>query len=108
MRAVALILGLWIGLAGCSGGSEQPQRYPAVRQCVSDDDPLFRACSGQNLGFCWIRHHRWRGRPAAYDHRGWFAVEHAATVVAEGNHDARRLRGRGADWAEYAQGLAQP
>ena len=24
MRAVALILGLWIGLAGCSGGSEQP------------------------------------------------------------------------------------
>ena len=108
MRAVALILGLWIGLTGCSGGSEQPlntQPSGSVYQMMTHYLEPAADKIWDSAGFVITVDGEVDLQPTTTE--GWFAVEHAATVVAEGGN-LLMLDGYaadGADWAEYAQGL---
>ena len=108
MRHVALILALCCGLVGCSSGSEQAvktQPTGSVYQMMTHYlEPAADKIWG-SAGFVITADGEVDLQPTTDD--GWFAVEHAATVVAEGGN-LLMLDGYaadGADWAEYAQGL---
>ena len=81
------------------------------RRCLLHDGALSGAGSGQNLGLRWFvitEEGEIDLQPTTDD--GWFAVEHAAIVVAEGGNLLMLDGGYAADqadWAEYAQGLTR-
>ena len=110
MRDVALILGFLVALCGCSGGSEQPlktQPSGSVYQMMIHylEPAADKICD--SAGFVIAVDGEVDLQPTTAE--GWFAVEHAATVVAEGGN-LLMLEGYaadGADWVEYSQGLSR-
>ena len=110
MRHVALTLALCCGLVGCSSGSEQAvksQPTGSVYQMMTHYlEPAADKIWG-SAGFVITADGEVDLQPTTDD--GWFAVEHAATVVAEGGN-LLMLEGYAVDrddWVEYAQGLSR-
>ena len=110
MRHVALTLALCCGLVGCSSGSEQAvktQPTGSVYQMMTHYlEPAADKIWG-SAGFVITEDGEVDLQPTTDD--GWFAVEHAATVVAEGGN-LLMLEGYAVDrddWVEYAQGLSR-
>ena len=110
MRHVALTLALCCGLVGCSSGSEQAvktQPTGSVYQMMTHYlEPAADKIWG-SAGFVITADGGVDLQPTTDD--GWFAVEHAATVVAEGGN-LLMLEGYAVDrddWVEYAQGLSR-
>ena len=110
MRHVALTLALCCGLVGCSSGSEQAvktQPTGSVYQMMTHYlEPAADTIWG-SAGFVITADGEVDLQPTTDD--GWFAVEHAATVVAEGGN-LLMLEGYAVDrddWVEYAQGLSR-
>lgn len=110
MRCVALVLGFCISLWGCSSGSEQPvktQPSGSVYQMMTHYLEPAADKIWSSAGFVITVDGEVDLQPTTDE--GWFAVEHAATVVAEGGN-LLMLEGYaadGADWIEYAQGLSR-
>jgi putative intracellular protease/amidase len=110
MRDVALILGFLVGLCGCSGDSEQPlktQPSGSVYQMMTHYLEPAADKIWDSAGFVITVDGEVDLQPTTAE--GWFAVEHAATVVAEGGN-LLMLEGYaadGADWVEYSQGLSR-
>lgn len=110
MRDATLMLGLWIGLCGCSGGAEQPSKTQpsgSVYQMMTHYLEPAADKIWDSAGFVITEDGEVDLQPTTDE--GWFAVEHAATVVAEGGN-LLMLEGYtvdGADWVEYAQGLSR-
>ena len=110
MRNVALILGFLVGMFGCSGGSEQPLKTKPsgnVYQMMSHYLEPAADKIWDSAGFVITVDGEVDLQPTTAE--GWFAVEHAATVVAEGGN-LLMLEGYaadGADWVEYSQGLSR-
>ena len=110
MRDVALVLGFLVGLCGCSGGSEQPlktQPSGSVYQMMTHYLEPAADKIWDSAGFVITVDGEVDLQPTTAE--GWFAVEHAATVVAEGGN-LLMLEGYaadGADWVEYSQGLSR-
>ena len=110
MRHVALTLALCCGLVGCSSGSKEAvktQPTGSVYQMMTHYlEPAADKIWG-SAGFVITADGEVDLQPTTDD--GWFAVEHAATVVAEGGN-LLMLEGYAVDrddWVEYAQGLSR-
>ncbi len=110
MRYVAISLALCLALMGCSSGSEQvlkTQPTGSVYQMMTHYlEPAADKIWG-SAGFVITVDGEVDLQPTTDE--GWFAVEHAATVVAEGGN-LLMLEGYArdqADWTEYAQGLSR-
>ena len=110
MRYIAIPLALCSALMGCSSGSEQAlktQPTGSVYQMMTHYlEPAADKIWG-SAGFVITVDGEVDLQPTTDE--GWFAVEHAATVVAEGGN-VLMLEGYAmdqADWIEYAQGLSR-
>ena len=110
MRYVAISLALCLALMGCSSGSEQvlkTQPTGSVYKMMTHYlEPAADKIWG-SAGFVITVDGEVDLQPTTDE--GWFAVEHAATVVAEGGN-VLMLEGYAmdqADWIEYAQGLSR-
>ena len=110
MRYIAPILAVSISLWGCSSGTEQAvktQPSGSVYQMMTHYlEPAADRIWG-SAGFIITVEGEVDLQPSTDE--GWFAVEHAATVVAEGGN-LLMLEGYAADsgdWVEYAQGLSR-
>ena len=110
MRYIAIPLVLCSALMGCSSGSEQAlktQPTGGVYQMMTHYlEPAADKIWG-SAGFVITLDGEVDLQPTTDE--GWFAVEHAATVVAEGGN-LLMLEGYAVDqedWVEYAQGLSR-
>ena len=110
MRYVTISLAFCLALMGCSSGSEQvlkTQPTGSVYQMMTHYlEPAADKIWG-SAGFVITVDGEVDLQPTTDE--GWFAVEHAATVVAEGGN-LLMLEGYAVDqedWVEYAQGLSR-
>ena len=110
MRYIAIRLVLCLALTGCSSGSEQAlktQPSGSVYQMMTHYLEPAADKIWQSAGFVITVDGEVDLQPTTDE--GWFAVEHAATVVAEGGN-LLMLQGYAVDeedWVEYAQGLSR-
>ena len=110
MRYIAIRLVLCLALTGCSSGSEQAlktQPSGSVYQMMTHYLEPSADKIWQSAGFVITVDGEVDLQPTTDE--GWFAVEHAATVVAEGGN-LLMLQGYAVDeedWVEYAQGLSR-
>ena len=110
MRYIAIRVVLCLALTGCSSGSEQAlktQPSGSVYQMMTHYLEPAADKIWQSAGFVITVDGEVDLQPTTDE--GWFAVEHAATVVAEGGN-LLMLQGYAVDeedWVEYAQGLSR-
>ena len=110
MRYIAIPLALCSALTGCSSGSEQALKTRATGSVYQMMTHYLEPAADKiwgSAGFVITVDGEVDLQPTTDE--GWFAVEHAATVVAEGGN-LLMLEGYAVDqedWVEYAQGLSR-